>query len=153
MRLPKSLTAFLFVFILMFSNVGLALNIHFCGDEKIASTVIYSEVIEDSCGHPKTHNHVVEAEELCLDKQVCCGDTDNDHSDCCKNQTITQDNPDILIAKSFSFSYDAFVFSEYDYSVVFFTTLEDFNQDYFEYCFQSNAPPLYKLYCSLIYYA
>lgn len=152
MRLPKSLTALLFAIILIFSNVGLALNVHFCGDDQIASTVIYAEAIEDSCGHTDNHAHT-QLDEICQDVQTCCGDTTDDHSECCKDHTITQDNPDILIAKSFSFSYDAFVLVEDDYSIVFFTTLEDFNQDHFEYCFQSNAPPLYKLYCSLIYYA
>lgn len=151
MRLPKSLTALMFAFILMFSNVGLALNVHFCGDEQIASKVIYAKVIEDSCVHTNTHKHI-QLEEICQDAQACCDSTDN-HSDCCKDQTITQDNPDILITKSFSNSYDAFVLAENDYSVVFFTTSEDSRQDHFDYCFQSNAPPLYKLFCSLIYYA
>lgn len=151
MRLPKSLTALLFAFVLMFSNVGLALNVHFCGDEQIASKVIYAKVIEDSCTHADAHKHT-QLEEICQVAQICCGDTDN-HSDCCKDHTITQDNPDILITKSFSNGYDAFVLAENDYSVVFFTTSEDFRQDHFEYCFQSNAPPLYKLFCSLIYYA
>lgn len=150
MRLPKSLLAFLFAFVLMFSNVGLAMNVHFCGDEQIASSVIYAEAIEDSCGHSDKHTQL---EEVCHETQICCGDNTEDHSDCCKDHTITQDNPDILIAKSFSFGYDAFVLVANDYSVVFFTTLEDFKQQHFEYCFQSNAPPLYKLYCSLIYYA
>jgi hypothetical protein len=152
MRLPKSLTALMFAFILMFSNVGLALNVRFCGDEQIASTVIYAKVIEDSCEQTNIHKHV-ELEENCHKTQICCGESTDDHSDCCKDHTITQDNPDLLNVKSFSFSYDAFVLTENDYSVVFFTTSEDSRQDHFDYCFQSNAPPLYKLYCSLIYYA
>lgn len=147
MSFSKKCTALSLAFFLMFSNVGLALNVHFCGDEQVGSSLIYSNSSEDPCSHEKNHT-----EEDCVLDFTCCGSSDN-HSDCCKDEVITQDSSDVITTKAFSFNLDVFVVSDNEYSFEFSDYSEDIKQDYFEYSYNSNAPPLYKLYCSLIYYA
>lgn len=150
MNISKKCTVLLLAFFLMFSNIGLALNVHFCGDIKIASTVVYSKLAEEPCDHKEHHNHP--SEEKCLAEGVCC-DSSADHSDCCKDEFITQDNPDVVVVKAFNFDFSTFVLVENDFSFEFFEYSEDTKQDFFDYSYNSNAPPLYKLYCSFIYYA
>ncbi len=150
MSFYKKCTALLLAFFLMFSNIGLALNVHFCGEEKVASSLVYSNLVEEPCNHDEQYDH--SEEENCSVEKFCCGSSDN-HSDCCKDEYITQDSSDIITTKAFSFNVDAFVVSNNDFSFEFIEYQEDVKQEYFEYSYNSNAPPLYKLHCSLIYYA
>ena len=135
----------------MFSNIGLALNVHFCGDEKIASQVVYSKTTTEVCNHEKSH-HSHSQDDDCSLKKSCCGASE-DHSDCCKDEFITQDNYDVVVTKAYSFSVDVFIPLVDSYSFEFIEYQESIKQDYFEYSYNSNAPPYYKLYCSLIFYA
>lgn len=150
MSFSKRCTALLLAFFLMFSNIGLALNVHFCGENQIASQVIYSEVTTEVCHHEKLHHHT--ENEDCSSEKSCCGSSD-DHSDCCKDEYITQDKSDVVVLKVFSFNVDAFVPVDNEFSFEFVEYSENIKQSYFEYSYNSNAPPFYKLYCSLIYYA
>jgi hypothetical protein len=151
MSFSKKCTALLLAFFLMFSNIGLALNVHFCGEQKIASQVVYSKTTTEVCNHDKSDHHHADEEDCSLEKS-CCG-TSNDHSDCCKDEFITQDNYDVVVTKAFSFHLDTFVLLDNTCSFEFVEYAENIKQDYFEYSYNSNAPPFYKLYCSLIYYA
>lgn len=136
-------------FFLMFSNLGLALNVHFCGEQKIASTLIYASALEELCDH-SDHKHINNGE--CETEKTCCGSSDS-HSDCCKDEVITQDTPDVVVFKVFSLHLDAFVLPNYDYSFEQIEYPENCKPNFVAYSHQSNAPPLYKLYCCLIYYA
>lgn len=151
MSFSKKCTALFLAFLLMFSNIGLALNVHFCGEKQIASQVIYTKVATDLCDHEKSNHHHTENENCSLEKS-CCGSSE-DHSDCCKDEYISQDNSDVITTATVSFHLDVFVISDNTCWFEFTEYSEDIKQDYFPYCFNSNAPPLYKLYCSLIYYA
>src|SRR5690554_7417296 len=151
MSFSKKCTSLLLAFFLMFSNIGLALNVHFCGDEKIASQVVYSKATTEVCNHEKSHHNHSQDDDCSLEKS-CCGASE-DHSDCCKDEFITQDNSDVVDSKSFSFNVDTFVLVDTDYSFEITEYSEEIKQEYLEYSYNSNAPPLYKLYCSLIYYA
>lgn len=150
MSLHKKQIALLMAFFLMFSNIGLALNVHFCGDTKVASTTVYSKTIAELCNHEKQHQHT--QEENCFIEKSCCG-TSDDHSDCCKNELIKQDNSEVVVVKAFSFALDAFVVVDNHLRVEFYDAEQDIKQASFSYSYNANAPPLYKLYCSLIYYA
>lgn len=150
MSLSKKCTALLLAFFLLFSNIGLALNMHFCGEEKIASKVVYSKTTAELCNHEKSqHTHT---EENCSLEKSCCGISD-DHSDCCKDEYISQDNSEVITTTVSSLNIDAFVVFDNEFVFEFAQYSEDAKQDYIEYSYNSNAPPLYKLYCSLIYYA
>lgn len=149
MSFPKKCSALLLAFFLMFSHIGLALNVHFCGDEKVASSLVYSAMTDELCSHEKHDHH---PKEDCSEQQSCCGASE-DHSDCCKDEVITQDNAEVVVFKAFSFHLDAFILPENDYTLEFTDYSENIKQEHFEYDYNSNAPPLYELFCSLIYYA
>ena len=151
MSFSKKCTALLLAFFLMFSNIGLALNVHFCGEKKVASQVVYSKTADEPCNHEKPHHNHSENENCFLEKS-CCSSSE-DHSDCCKDEYITQDSSDIVVSKSISLNVDAFILVDNEYSFDFAEYSENIRQDYLEYSYNSNAPPFYKLYCSLIYYA
>src|SRR5690606_32151019 len=110
----------------------------------------YSKTTEEPCNHEKPH-HTHNGEE-CSSEKSCCGSSD-DHSDCCKDEYISQDNSEVITTTIFSFNVDAFVNFDNELVFEFSEYSEDFKQAYHYYSYNSNAPPLYKLYCSLIYYA
>ena len=151
MSLSKKCTSVLLAFFLLFSNIGLALNVHFCGEEKITSQIVYSKTTEKPCNHEKPHHIHLEGE--CYLDALCCSSTPEDHSDCCKDEYISQDNSEVITSTIYSFNIDAFVVFDNELAFEFVEYSEDFKQDYLYYSYNSNAPPLYKLYCSLIYYA
>lgn len=151
MTLRKKYTALLMAFFLMFSHIGLALNVHFCGDVKIASTTVYSKLITELCRH-ESQPHQHSQEESCFVEKSCCTASD-DHSGCCKNELIKQDNSEVVVVKSFNFSVDAFILNDSRLWVEFYEVNQDIKPTSFSYSYSANAPPLYRLYCSLIYYA
>jgi len=99
----------------MFSNIGLALDVHFCGDNIVASELVFLQKTEDFCTHKDT-NHQNHSEENCTSEKSCCGISD-DHSDCCKDQYITQESLDVVIVKSIS--VDIFVVAKNIYFLEF----------------------------------
>ncbi len=149
MSFSKKCTSLLLAFFLMFSNLGLALNVHFCGEQKIASTLIYASALEEPCDH-STHKHTDIGG--CEIEKACCGSSAS-HSDCCKDEVITQDTADVVVFKVFSLHLDAFIIPTYDYCFEQLEYQENCKPNFVAYSYNSNAPPLYKLYCSLIYYA
>jgi len=149
MSFSKKCTSLSLAFFLMFSNVGLALNVHFCGEQKIASSLVYANAVQELCDH-KDHNHSDGS--TCEIEKSCCGSSDS-HLDCCSDELITQDTSDVVVFKVFSLNLDAFVIQNFDYSFEQIEYQENCKQNFIEYSYLSNAPPLYKLYCSLIFYA
>jgi len=145
MHKPKTYSI-LFLLILLFSNVGLAFNIHYCQGqiEKISS--VYS--------HHK-HNDVCEmqqqAEKSCCNKTTISSQKDDD---CCKDDILTQNPIDKNFVKVFPIQLDPFISTEiwnsenYDWIPI----LKKADSSPAFYC-DSNAPPLFKLYCRLIFYA
>lgn len=123
---------------LLFSNLGLALNIHYCGTsiEKIALGFVTSMSCNDE-----------------LEEEACCSETPSE-SDCCKNEIIKQGN-DEVIAKVFSsyFSSDFTVPTNYEFRPLVVNEQQLLKKiDVAFYC-ESNAPPLYKLYHQFLFYA
>jgi len=150
LRISTKITALLLAFFLMFSNIGLALDVHFCGDNIVASELIFLQEVTDFCTHQDTEyqNH---SEENCTSENSCCGQSD-DHSDCCKDQYITQESSDVVIVKSIS--VDIFVVAKTIYFLEFVNFPKNNNSEISvdkDYKFQKI--PLYKRYCSLIFYA
>lgn len=141
MRSKKFASVFLAVLLLM-SNIGLALNVHYCGD-KIASISSAFSSVESS---KKTDN---------TKKDCCCTKEDNDNPSCCKNKVVDlkKDTKDMIV-KTFSFQIDA-PFILIKTSELTFAKAEKavLNSIVTEYYFSPNAPPLFKLYQQYIFYA
>lgn len=131
MKIHKHIAILLSMLILV-SNVGLAFNVHYCGD-KIASVSLAS---------------LKEASE-----RDCCGKAEK-KSPCCKDRKIKlEKKTDNSVVKAFSFQLEV-PFAPYEWKPVGGLAVISFksNQANAFYC-DSNAPPLYKLYSQYIFYA
>lgn len=116
-------------------SLGLTLTIHFCGGNLASISTITDKgtcevVVEEACC----------AEEPLLN-EGCCSDSVIDFSDI---------DTDIVFLSS---SLKLFVLTNPIYYIEFFTSVSTTKLALPNYTFQSNAPPLYKLYQSYIYYA
>ena len=141
MKFKKHISLFL-AFFLLVSNVGFAVDVHYCGGE-IASvkpvfwkTVESQSTIEESCCPPKASSNIEENDSCCKDKVV----------------NIQKKSENVII-KSISFQPDFnFLFEEW--KPVVFSEISNFesNQITSYYC-DANAPPLFKLYHQYIFYA
>lgn len=135
MQFRKSTTLFLAI-LTLFSNLGLAINVHYCKD-KIAGISFTTKV-----------------EEICVKDIKSCCKVEKTHDACCSNKVIK------VQEKNDNFLSD---YSKIDFNAVYFVqsrALLPIKKDEFTsnketvsfYC-DSNAPPFYKLYCQLVLYA
>ena len=121
-------------FFLLVSNVGLAFNVHYCGDE-IASVSLKTSV--------SSHDY----------EKDCCGVVEK-KSNCCNDRIVQfQKKIDHSVLKAFS-SDSVFTFTVEEWHPVILTPVSNFksNQATSYYC-DANAPPFFKLYHQYIFYA
>jgi len=133
MNFKKQVSVFLAVLLLV-SNVGLAFNVHYCG-EKIASVSLNSTLPS------------LKADEGCCKKAAA------KKASCCKDKKIVfQKKTDNGIVKYFSFQFD-YVFLAPEFHSVIFKAVPSFknNLSLTYYC-DANAPPLFKLYSQYLLY-
>lgn len=125
---------------LLFSNLGLAVNIHYCGN--IIEKIELGYASSMSCDEE-------------LEEKPCCEEKDEPlKKDCCKDEIIKQKTDDVA-AKVFSSQQ----FSDFILPAVFRLQPLVVNEVRLPkkietgfYC-ESNAPPLYKLYHQYLLYA
>jgi hypothetical protein len=93
----------------------------------------------------------------CCEKPIVQEDLHQGHkkaADCCKNEVIKSAVKDQTITKIFPVQFDAICidtnWTEIQANTFCFATLK---QNVLDYYVESNAPPLYRLYCQLIFYA
>ena len=130
----KKHLSILLTVLLLVSNLGLAINVHYCADE-IASITINAappsaKVVDECCG-------IVEEE-----------------SGCCNDKIIKAEiKSDQIIVKSLSFD-PALHSVIYDWKPKVFISKNHFKQknNSTYYC-DANAPPLYLLYSQYTFYA
>jgi hypothetical protein len=140
MKINKHIS-FLLALLILVSNVGLAFNVHYCGGELAGISLDYKK------SEPCVEQKVVE-------EDACCA-TSNEHDSCCSNDKvdIKKTISDEVIVKNFQLDLGVFTFTEaYNFSAV--TPIEhvDCKSDEPSFYCDSNAPPLYKLYCQYIFY-
>lgn len=133
MRFKKHISLFL-AFFLLVSNLGMALNVHYCDDE-IASVSINS--IENTFEIEKD----------------CCGEVEKD-SKCCNTKLIkSNEKSEQIVAKTFSFEINSFcVFNEWR-PIVFASKFNFKERDFTPYYCDANAPPFYLLYSQYTFYS
>ncbi|MFV8344868.1 HYC_CC_PP family protein [Flavobacterium sp. ZB4P13] len=124
----------LLAFFLLVSNMGLAFNVRYCGNE-IASVTLKTPVQDQN-----------------LEKD-CCGVVEK-KSHCCKDKEVNfQKKTDDLIQKIVSFHAD-FTFSIEEWNPSVFSFVSNFkNCQFTSYYCDANAPPFFKLYHQYIFYA
>ncbi len=141
MKFKKHISLFL-AFFLLVSNVGFAVDVHYCGGE-IASvkpvfwkTIESQNTVEKSCCPPKPSNIVEE------------------NGGCCKDKVVSfQKKLENVTINSISFQPDLnFLFEEW--KPIVFSEFPNFESSQITsyYC-DANAPPLFKLYHQYIFYA
>lgn len=131
MKFQKQLCLFLAFFVLV-SNVGFALNVHYC-DDQIASisfnTDSTSRIDEDCCGVVQKVSH------------------------CCKDKVVLiQKKSDQAVVKSFAFEWFDITFPTSWIPVPYYVEIPLQNTNVAAYYCESNAPPLFKLYSQYIFY-
>ena len=134
MRFKKHISLLL-AFLILGSNIGLAFNVHYCGNEISAVSL-------------NTALPSVQSEKGCCGKKVV-----SKKDSCCKDKKIVlKEKADDKIVKSFSFQIDySFVIPE-THSFVF-TAVDNFkNNSTLAYYCDANAPPLFKLYSQYLLY-
>lgn len=137
----KKFTSLFLAILLLISNLGLAFNVHYCGD-KIASVSSAFSMIE-----------IMKVDSF--QKDCCCKIDDSKKDSCCKNKIVDvkKDAEDVII-KTFSFQiYVPFVTIKSQ--ELFFAKAEKIisKTNLTEYYCSPNAPPLFKLYKQYIFYA
>ena len=132
MIFKKHLSIFL-TFFLLVSNIGLAFNVHYCGDEIVSVTL-----------NTATSSQKAEA--------TCCGIVEK-KSKCCNDKIIKAEvKSDQILAKSLSFD-TYFIPVSSDWKPITFTSNFNFKQRYnFTYYCDANVPPLYLLYSQYTFY-
>ncbi len=130
----KKCTSLFLAFLLLVSNVGLAFNVHYCGEE-IASVSLNTIVSQTT-------------EKGCCEKIVAKKDS------CCKDKVVNfQKKSDNAIIKAFSFdSHFSFLIQEWQ-TIVFSSNKNFKSTQTAAYFCDANAPPLFKLYSQYIFYA
>jgi hypothetical protein len=127
----KKHISLLLTFFLLVSNLGLAFNVHYCGDT-IASISLSTTANSEA---------------------NCCGAIEKE-SKCCNDKIIkAEPKSDQLVMKSGSF--EPTVLSDYnDWSPSLFAALTRYKtrENAIYYC-DANEPPLYLLYCQYTFYA
>ncbi|MFT5753491.1 MAG: hypothetical protein ACI924_000708 [Flavobacterium sp.] len=135
MKLKKHISMLL-AFAVFMANIGYSFTVHYCNDT-IASISLHSN-FEEPCSKPI----------------VSCCAVDNSHDSCCSNKIIKLEKKnDNFLTKSLKFETSNSLLStnstvEFADKTLFTSSIE--NPAF--YC-ESNAPPLYKLYCQLVFYA
>lgn len=141
MKFKKHISLFL-AFFLLVSNIGFALDVHYCGGE-IASvkpvlwkTVEFENTPDKSCCAPKVSTTLEKKDSCCKDKVV--------HFE--KKSENTTVNSIVF--------HPNFVFLFQELNPIIFSEISNFETSSISsyYC-DANAPPLFQLYHQYIFYA
>lgn len=134
MQLKKHISIFL-GFLILISSFGLTFTVHYCKEE-IASISLFFQ-----------------KEEPCVSEKSCCAKEDS-HDSCCSNKLVkVEKKSDDIIVKSFQLDLDNFVVAYFWKSIFYFLFESKSIQNSIDFYCDSNAPPLYKLYCQYVFYA
>lgn len=136
----RNKTAILLSFLILFSNLGLAFNVHYCHN-KIAS-VSFKYQIDEPCQSFENAS------------TSCCAKKTESHKECCSNKVVKSDKKsDNTIVDTFQLNLQAFLISQSFESSYEFIQEQITKSEKLEFYCDSNAPPFYKLFCQLIFYA
>jgi len=132
----------LLTFLILASNMGFALNVHYCHGEISSVSLAYRA--DAPCG----------AKEKKESKKGCCAAKENNKK-CCKNNLVKlkNDKADNIIVKSLQLDLSAFYTVEEWKPVAFAAEAPIVTAQNPSFYCEAHAPPLFKLYCQYIFYA
>lgn len=121
-------------FLLLVSNSGLALNVHFCEGKIAGISSAFSK--EEVCVEP------------IKDEKACCAKPDPTHKKCCSDKEVNLKNKtEKIVLKTISFDLDSVAVINEWKPLVFNVELPVIHANPLAYSCDANAPPLYELYC------
>lgn len=126
--------------LILVSNSGLAFTVHYC-EGKIASvSSVFSQ--EEVCDLPV----VVE--------KTCCAKPETTHKKCCSDKKVDLKNKtEKIIIKTITLDFEPAFFAAYSTPAFAAVQTQQISNDEVAFYCDSNAPPLYKLYCQYTFYA
>lgn len=125
--------------LILFSGIGLAINVHYCGGK--VSSVGLTYKIQELCG-------------VATKKKSCCGSETSTHKKCCKDSLIKiNKHGENVLVKSLHLDLAAFAFVPAECFAFSAQTEAIYARQLPAVHADPHAPPLYKLYCQLVYYA
>jgi hypothetical protein len=141
MKFKNQISVLLAIFLLV-SNIGFALDVHYCAGKVASVKPVFW----------KNSSSSISTEDECCPPKITKKDIENDS--CCKDKIVhLQKKSGKVTLHSITFQPD-FVFLIEDWKSIPFTIITKF-----EYCrttsyfCDANAPPLFKLYQQYIFYA
>jgi hypothetical protein len=126
----KKCTSLLLALLLLVSNIGLAVNVHYCGGQIAGISAAYN---------------VPEA-------KSCCG-MQMEKKSCCDNKIIKVEKKSDVVVKIFSFQIDSPIILQNGNMIVFVPKSKITQPQTTVYYCDAHAPPLYRLYSQYIFYA
>lgn len=132
----RKLISIVLASLVLLANLGLSFAVHYCKDEIASVSFQYQE------------------DEPCVeDVKSCCATADS-YDSCCSNKLIkVEKKTDDILVKSLQLDLEPTVFvADWKPNLVAFESENFVSNEVAFYC-DSHAPPLYKLYCQLIFYA
>lgn len=148
MKLNRHISILLTILILA-SNIGLAFNVHYCG-EKISSVSLAYKVQEPCNDHHKKTAHKHEHE-----TKACCAAASEAHKSCCKNDLVKLEDKSVskVIVKTLQLDLSTFCEVAQWNPALYYIPVPVLTKDTPSFYCESHAPPLFKLYCRYILYA
>ena len=141
MIIKRHISFLLAIFILV-SNMGFAIDVHYCGGKVASVTPIFFKnydtilALEKNCCAPEAYSLIEKKESCCKDKVI---QFEKKHEN--------------VIVKSITFQSD-FIFLIEEWNPIVFTEFSNFEDGrIISYYCDANAPPLFKLYHQYIFYA
>ena len=122
--------------LILLANLGLSFAVHYCKDEIASVSFQYQE-----------------DEPYVEEVKSCCAKEDS-HDSCCSNKLIkVEKKTDDILVKTLQLDLEQAVFvADWKPNLVAFESENTISNEAAYYC-DSHAPPLYKLYCQLVFYA
>lgn len=139
----KSYISVLLTTLLLVSNMGLVLNVHYCKGNVSDVSLTYRQ--DESC----TSHEMAAA-------KSCCAAKGESHKECCDNDIVKlkdSNASDNILVKSLQLDLNVFCAVNEWKPLQFFKTVHTTQKDVPSFYAEANAPPLFKLYCQYILYA
>lgn len=128
-------TSLLLAVLVLFSNLGLAFNVHYCHD--VVSSISLNYQFEPI---------------RVQSSAACCSAVETSKS-CCSDKIIKAERKsENILVKSFQIDFQNFILVSNNTPRIFTHKSILKNNRAYYYC-DANAPPFYKLYCQLVFYA
>ncbi len=121
-------------FLLLVSNSGLALNVHYCGGKIASVSSTFSK--EEVCETPVK------------EEKPCCAKPDMQHKKCCSDKEVNLKNKtEKIVVKTIAFDLEAVEAVPTWLLKVYSPVTSNAPSNKIAYSFEAHAPPLYQLYC------